>query len=312
MQFLNGRPSPAEKRVVALGTFDGLHRGHLSLLKLALQTADELDARPVVLTFEPEPETFFSEVDPAQRRLLTKRDKISIINDLGFDDCYFLQFDQELANMVPEDFFDEILLGQLNTRGLVAGFNYQFGRKRQGNTADLQELASKAGLDFRTCRPVKHEGRTVSSSWIRSLIESGRVEKARTLLTRPYTVFETVRSGRKIGSRIGFPTVNFRLENTIQPRCGIYIVWLGTTERQPAVANFGVAPTFKSIEEPLLEVHQLTGKPDLTAGDQTHVYFEKFLRPEADFESREELVKAIDKDVQQAKKYFEKQPANKC
>ncbi len=304
MKIIRQIPENFAPSVLALGNFDGLHPGHIAVLKNAIELAAQNSASPVVFTFDPEPDSFLHDRDPAARRLLTKQDKLRIIEGLGFEKCLLLKFSAELARLTPKEFIWKVLVRRLNVRGLSVGYDFKFGHGGCGNIEKLQRLASEAGFELEVCSPVEKLGEPVSSSRVRKLIKQGEVEQAAQLLERPYTVFESIKTGRGIGRQLGFPTLNFTLRNTLKPLYGVYLVWLGTEERIPAVANFGVAPTFGLQTEPYLEVHSLDNRPDFVVGESTHIYFEKFLRAEMKFDSKTELIDKISQDVAMARTRF--------
>lgn len=304
MDILTSLPDDSEPRLLILGTFDGLHRGHQKVISQGLKRAEEEGLPSTVVTFDPEPEAYFEDIPPGQRRLLTREDKLNIINDLGIDSCVELEFSAEFAELEPAEFVKSILIEKLNAAVICAGFNYNFGARGQGTTSQLRDLASTEGFELELCPPVEFAGRPVSSSRIRNLIKRGKMQPARDLLTRPYTVYETAQAGRARGRELGFPTLNFTLTGTIRPCPGVYLTWLGTKKRRPAVANYGSTPTFEGRSEPLLEVHVIDREPELGVGDRTHVYFEKFQRQEMEFDSATKLVEQIEEDVELARSYF--------
>ncbi len=304
MEVFQSIPDSSRGRMVVLGTFDGLHRGHRAVLERGLKLAEKQNLVSTVLTFNPEPRAFFQNLRPEQRRLLTREDKLNIIKRSEYDSCVELEFTDKLAVMSPADFFYSLLVNKLNVKAVCVGYNFKFGARGQGTTSRLRELADENDVELELCPPVEYAGQPVSSSRIRELIKEGKMRRARELLTRPYTVLEVIQPGRGKGKELGFPTLNFPLVNTISPLCGVYLVWLGTERRIPAVANYGRNPAISELRIPVLEVHSLSGKPEFKVGEKTHVYFEKFVRREIDFETEQQLKNKICEDVEQARKYF--------
>lgn len=304
MELINQLPQSAMKQVVVVGTFDGLHPGHLQILRSALDRGRRLSLPVAVLTFEPDPETFLNDTPPTKRRLLTREDKINILDRFGLDRVYEVPFDASFASISPEEFVSRVLLRQLHAQWVCVGFNFRFGHKRRGDTRLLQSQLEDEGVRVSILPPVKQNQEPISSTRIRNRIRAGEVERARRLLGRPYTVFETIQEGEGRGKKIGFPTLNFPIQRTIHPRVGVYMVWLGTRPRKPAVANFGYHPTVGASDEAVLEVHDLGDPPPLEPGDRTHVYFGRFLRPENHFDSVDELKQQIQKDIETAGNEF--------
>lgn len=297
--------SPPGPQTLAIGTFDGLHRGHREILGNALDDAAGSDRRAGVLTFDPDPVLYFRSIPVTNRKILTRQDKNAILSKLGFDVIYEIQFDEEFSSTTPREFVEEILLDRLNAGSVHVGFNFRFGSKRQGDTQQLQELLEENGATLTVQDPVEVGGETVSSSRVRELIRSGNVAKARRILGRPYVTYEVLRRGDGRGREIGFPTFNFPMQRTLHPRPGVYAVWLETDRLYPSVANFGRHPTVGNAEEPLLEVHVLDTPPELESGDEAHVHFGSFLRDEEDFDSVQELKEQISTDVRNARQYHE-------
>ncbi len=305
MKIRSELPEESSPCVLAIGTFDGLHRGHRKILRNALETGRDRSLPVAVLTFEPDPETVLNGIPPTDRRLLTREDKMTILNDLGFDLVYEVAFDRAFASQTPEHFVDEVLVERLHARVVCVGYNFRFGHDREGNTKLLRRRLRGFDIDVDVVSPVTHRGDPVSSSRIRQSVRQGRMQRARTLLGRPYTVHETLKTGEGRGRSIGFPTFNFPVTKTIHPRRGVYLVWLGTEQRRASVANFGVHPTVGSSTQALLEVHVLGEPPPYEPGERTHIYFGGFVREERDFDSVEALKQQIDRDVNEARDRFE-------
>lgn len=306
MDIVQEIPDTAPEQILAVGTFDGLHRGHRAILTGALRRARNEGLPASVLTFEPDPVTVLRGTPAVERRLLTSEDKRDILKGIGFDRLYEVPFDEDFAATPADEFVHSILVDRLSASAVFVGYNFQFGRDREGDTDYLTEALGDHGIDAVIQEPVTLGGDPVSSTRIRGLLKEGDVSEARRLLGRPYIVHEDIQAGDGRGQSIGFPTLNFPLTKTLHPRLGVYAVWLGTKQRFPAVANFGYHPTVGRSDEALLEVHVLDETPELDPGDATHVYFGSFIRDERDFDSVEELTDQIDRDVERARSDFER------
>jgi riboflavin kinase/FMN adenylyltransferase len=211
-----------------------------------------------------------------------------------------------MASTRAEEFIRDILIKKLNIRAVFVGDDFRFGRGRAGDASLLKKIAGEKKQDFeaKVFSDVEVDGIPLSSSLIREEIVKGNLQTARKMLGRPYTVHEKLQKGSGRGKELGFPTLNFSLDNTIRPRFGVYTVWLGRAERLPAIASFGVHPTVDELSAPILEVHTLGEPPDLKPGQEKHIYFEQFCRPEEKFSSLEELKNGIKQDIEEARRIF--------
>ena len=291
------RPYP----VLTIGNFDGLHRGHVALLKQVVATAAEHGGTPTVLTFDPHPVTVLSPGTPL--RLLTNpEDKLEKFEAIGIQQVLLLAFDTSFAALTPEEFVFKILRDVLAVRELYVGEHFAFGAKRAGRLADLLALSSRAGFRVDPVPPFLVHGEIVSSTRIRSLLQTGDVAGAARFLGRHYQLEGVVVRGEGRGQDLGWPTANLRLPaHRAIPADGVYAtlaVWKGAVFK--SVAYIGTRPTFGSGER-LLEVYLLDHELSLY-GDSIAVRFVDRVRDDAVFRTGEELSARIDLDVVHARK----------
>ena len=234
-------PIPADLRgaILALGNFDGFHRGHQAVVGEALRWARD-ESRPcIVATFDPHPVRFFVP-DAAPFRLTDLDQRHELFAAAGADAMLVFHFDAEMASIAAEDWVRDVLAGHFGAAGVVTGTDFTFGRARGGNTALLAQIGASVGLSARAVGPVSEGGEPVSSSRIRQALEAGDTATATRLMTRPFAVRGVVRHGAKLGRTIGFPTANLEMGRYLRPRYGIYAV----TARIPAAgAGFAGAPS---------------------------------------------------------------------
>lgn len=291
-------PVPAERPMaVALGGFDGLHIGHMDVLRQAL----DCGCVPAVLTLE----GLLGGVKPA-KRLLTPAQQEALLQEMGFRRLYRVEF-QAVRSMSPETFVRTILHEGLQARVVCCGYNYHFGHKGAGDSALLQKLCARYGIEVRVAPPRVADGADVSSSRIRGLIEAGCMEAAAALLGRPFTVAFPVVHGRALGRTIGLPTINQPIPaGFVLPRFGVYAsaAVIGG-RRYHAVTNVGVKPTVGS-DGPLAETCIFGFSGDLY-GQAVPVELRAFLRPEQKFPSVELLRQQIVRDGEEAEKILSKQ-----
>lgn len=291
------------KNVIALGFFDGLHRGHAELVKRTKLRAKEIGAEPTVLTFDVHPDTYVSGRDVP---LLTSNDeRADIIRRLfEVDNVLFIHFSEEVMHMSWRDFLDA-LCDEAEAVHLVVGHNFRFGYKGEGNIDRLREYCEEKGLGCDVIEPVTFNGKPISSTRIRAHVLSGEMESANELLGHPHELSETVYYGYKLGRRIGSPTINMRIpENVIVPRFGVYATCVFFEgEKHNAVTNIGVRPTVKHGTATSVESYILDYSGNLY-GKRVRVEFHSFLRPEQLFESIEALKEQISKDEKNARAYF--------
>ncbi|GAB1410675.1 bifunctional riboflavin kinase/FAD synthetase [Desulfovibrionales bacterium] len=285
---------------VTIGNFDGVHQGHRHLLLRVRDRAKHLGLPSVVITFDPHPQRFFtgSKTPP----LITVHDeKIALISELGVDFVVCLEFNDAMARMSPHEFVRRILVQDMHVRELIIGYDYAFGKGRQGNYALLCTLAQELGFSVEQMDPVLVDGDIVSSTRIRDLVEAGDVWAARPLLGRFYRVTGTVVHGQDRGGRLlGFPTANMHLRDELFPRTGVYCCWAEIDDQiHPAVANIGFNPTFGN-DVLSVEVHVLDFQANLY--DKTiRVHFVHRLRGEKKFTGIEELQAQIARDIKQGR-----------
>lgn len=287
---------------IALGNFDGIHRGHQTVLQPTIAASSmNYDLCSSVVSFSPHPREFFS---GKTLKLLTPiAEKAEILADLGFEQLVLLPFNRELAALSPLQFVEQILAEQLQARSISVGSDFRFGSKRTGTGKDLQEIATRFGMivhlnSLHKCQNKHNEAVRVSSSLIRQALADGEIENANAMLGRPYTLVGEVVTGQQLGRTIGFPTANLRLPpEKYLPRFGVYGVDVLYQESViKGVMNVGCRPTVAG-EAPTIEVHLLNWSGNLY-GQTLRVNLLKFLRPEQKFASVEQLKQQITIDCQ--------------
>jgi riboflavin kinase / FMN adenylyltransferase len=298
-----GPPPSLEGAVVAIGNFDGVHRGHVAVLKRAEELAARLGRPCAVLTFEPHPADFFFRTDTIFR-LTPQETKAVALARVGLDGMIVLTFDAALAAMPAEDFVRDILVRRLQVGGVVAGYDFHFGKGRTGTPVFLAEAGRRYGFAVEIVERIAADSSgsiaAASSTETRKALEAGDVERAKILLGHPYFIIADVVHGDKRGRHLGFPTANLRLHHSVRLRHGIYAVHVridGTWF--DGVASFGTRPTFDN-GAPLLEVYIFDFSGDLY-GKTLEVAFVHFLRDEMKFDSIEALVAQIEKDAAEAR-----------
>ncbi|WP_112663686.1 bifunctional riboflavin kinase/FAD synthetase [Microvirga flavescens] len=281
--------------VAAIGNFDGVHRGHRSLIERTMQG----DRPSAVVTFEPHPRLFF-QPDKPHFCLTPEPVKLAILQRIGLDGVFIRRFDRALASLSAANFVD-LLANELKLSGVVVGHDFHFGRGREGNPTVMAELCRERGLDCIVMPAIGEGGEPVSSSAIRTALEQGDVEKANRLLGYRWFVRAEVRHGDKRGRDLGYPTANMRLPDNCGLRHGIYAVRAATAKGVfDGVASFGRRPTFDN-GAPLLETFLFDFSGDLY-GQILDVEFLGFLRGEEKFESIEALIVQMDRDSVEAKR----------
>jgi riboflavin kinase/FMN adenylyltransferase len=304
MQILNDLKNVDQELVLTIGTFDGVHRGHRSLLQQLVQRARETARLSAVLTFHPHPRAVLHpEMRPVY--LSTPQERSAIIASLGVDLMVVLPFTKALAR-TPGNVFIRSLFDQLCMRELWVGPGFALGKGRSGDVESLRRLAGELGYLLRLIDPVYDDGQVISSTRIRQLLRAGDVAEAGRLLGRLYAISSTVREGAQRGRSLGFRTANLQLDpDRALPGDGVYAVWAWVEgQRYRAVANVGVRPTFNSGDR-LVEVHLLDFHDDLY-GKGLVVEFAHRLRPEMRFADAAALVAQIGQDVERTRELLDR------
>jgi riboflavin kinase/FMN adenylyltransferase len=297
---LNQQPS-----VIALGFFDGVHRGHGALLRRAVERAAQLDAVPAAFTFDRPPK----EVVTGQTVFLinSAEDRRELMSRLyGVERVIVAPFDRAMMTMNWESFIEDLLVRQYGAVHLVAGHDYRFGYKNEGNPDKLRAKCAQLGLGCDIIPRVEHDGITVSSTYIRTLVERGDVERAAEFLGHRHCMSQTVTHGRRIGHLIGIPTINLSVPCHVSVPChGVYIsrVHLPDGASYPGVTNVGTRPTVSTDGTVSVETYLLDYDGDLYA-QRVRVDFCRRLRDERRFDSLDELKAQIHRDIEAARAYF--------
>ena len=299
------RPLRWSHPVLALGNFDGVHRGHRKILDRLCRVASERGATSVAMTFDPHPPRVVRP-DKAPRLLMTTAQKLEAIGATGVQGTAIVRFTHELSQWDPETFVRAVLVDWLRVSEVWVGANFLFGRERAGTFSLLRTLGARYGFNAEKIDPVRYKDFVVSSTRIRRLLSEGRVDEAGALLGRQYFIDGTVVRGDQRGRTIGFPTANLSTENELLPPFGVY----ATTARvggmvYPSVTNIGVRPTVDDSGRVSIETHIFNFDRDLY--DATiRVGFVQRLRDERTFESLDALKAQIAHDCDQARVLFER------
>ena len=285
--------------VVAIGNFDGVHRGHRAVIAAAQARAAALGRPAAALTFEPHPRAFFNPGEPLFR-LTDQAAKLRLLAATGLDGAIVLTFDDALASLSADQFVSRILVERFAVRGAVIGFNFHFGMQRAGSPDFLAAQGRKRGFDVVVVPPFEDNGQPVSSGPIRAALAAGRLGEATELLGYPWFVSGAVIHGDKRGRELGFPTANLQPDPACGLRHGVYAVRVGRGGRRyDGVANFGRRPMFDAGVV-LLEVFLFDFSGDLY-GETIDVAFIAFLRDEQKFASATELMRQMQEDSRRAR-----------
>ena len=288
---------------LAIGVFDGVHRGHQAVISTSADHARAANGMPVVVTFDPHPEKVLRP-EHAPHLLTATQHKVALIRNLGVRQLLIINFDKQFAATEPEDFVQQLVLHSKPLREICVGHEWSFGRNRRGNLDLLKKLGEE--FDFRVVGvpPVRINGEVVSSTAIRRAIETGDFARAPAMLGREYTILGTVTRGDNLGKKIGFPTANLSAHSEQFPPNGVYVAEAKIdNELHRGVINLGVRPTVSGGKsERVLEIHLFDFNRDIY-GQDVEVGFLKFLRPEKKFENLDALVQQIRKDVEQARSF---------
>ena len=297
---------PFDGTALTVGTFDGIHKGHRTIIDKLNEQAQLLGLQSLLFTFEPHPKIVMQKSGVPELKLLTTIDeKIAVLGTTGLDSLVVSSFTRSFAATSAEDFVRDTLVKKLKMKCVILGHDHAFGRNRQGNDELLKKLGRELGFQVQTVEPISNSGEHISSTRIRHALQDGRVGAAAFMLDRPYEVTGTVVEGQKQGRELGFPTANLRpdSEHKLIPKVGIY----ATTVRIDgqvfeSVTYIGSRPTFAGRQS-VVEVHVHDFENDLY-GKSLTVYFYKFLREDRKFQSTGELVETIKNDKKNAITYF--------
>ena len=291
--------------VIALGFFDGVHRGHGALLRRTTEVACRLNATPAAFTFDrPPKEVVTGKPVPLINSTQERQELMERL--YGIRQVIVAPFDHEMMTMSWEDFITKLLVGTYGAVHLVAGHDYRFGHKNAGTPELLQEKCRQLGLGCDIIPKVEYDGITVSSTYIRRLVELGQIERANRFLGHPHTLTQVVRHGRRIGRTIGIPTVNLTAPpHVLVPSHGVYAtrVVLPDGASYPAVTNVGTRPTVNNGTDVTVEAWLLDFDGDLY-GQTVRVEFYHHIRDEIRFDSLDALKAEITRNAETTRQYF--------
>lgn len=289
--------------VVTVGTFDGVHLGHATVIQSVLLQAQELNGTSVVLTFDPHPRQYIDGKN-APGLLTTLSEKCARFEALGVDVLVIIPFDDALRQLTPEAFVRRYLFEWLSAQHVVVGYDHGFGKDRQGGFKTMASLGEQLGFGVTSVEPSLVGGEPISSTRIRKAIEAGEFKEAVTLLGGQFPVWGIVDKGDGRGCGLGFPTANvsFNQAEKLSPPTGVYAAWVHLGSPKAAVVNFGKRPTFGG-DQWVFEVHILDFEGDLY-GQTLKVELAHHIRDEIKFENKEALVVQINKDINTAKQFL--------
>lgn len=289
---------------LALGYFDGVHLGHQKVINGAKKAAQKMGLKSAVMSFNPHPSIVLGKAEQVEH-ITSLEDKIKIIESLGIDYFYIVCFTEEFANLLPQEFVDQYLIG-LNVRHVVAGFDYTYGRMGKGKMETLQ-FHSREQFTYTTIEKLQLGDEKISSTYIRENIRQGKMEILPKLLGRYYSTSGTVVHGEKRGRKIGFPTANIAVPDEIMiPAIGVYAVKMTVNDKKyQGVCNVGYKPTFHKERQgrPTIEVFLFDFEGDIY-GKEVVVEWHLRLRGEKKFSGIEELTAQIEQDKKKAMNYF--------
>ena len=299
------RPGSWRSPVLALGNFDGLHRGHVKIVERIQRGASERGGTSVVLTFDPHPPRVLRP-DKAPPLLMTKAQKLEALGRAGVQGAAVVRFTRELSQWEPERFVRTVLVEWLRVAEVWVGADFLFGRERSGNFSLLRALGAQHGFRAEKIDPVRYKDFVVSSTRIRRLVGEGRVDEAGALLGHHYAIGGVVVAGARRGREIGFPTANLETDNELLPPNGVYATALIVDGRlHPSVTNIGSRPTFGDPSGTTVEAHAIGQTLDLY-GQSVRLAFVQRLRDERKFPDIEALQEQIAADVRRATRLFDR------
>ncbi len=282
---------------ITIGSFDGVHLGHIALFEKTNQLAQQLKVEPLVVSFDPHPRNVL--FPQSNFKLLTTlEEKLYLLSQIGIKNLAIIPFTKSLAEFSPELFIQDYIIDKFKAKGIVIGFDFRFGKERKGNAEYLKKLSEKYHFIVEIISPVVFDGIVVSSSLIRKFIENAQLEEANKLLGRPYFILGKVIKGKERGKLIGFPTANLEIHPLkLLPPAGVYAVWVIYKDKKfKGALNIGIRPTFDE-KELSVEVHILNFNKDIY-GEIIKIEFIKYIRNELKFSSIEDLKKQIKKDCE--------------
>lgn len=299
------RPPGWHQTVLALGNFDGLHRGHVKIIERVRRGASERGGTPIVLTFDPHPPRVVRP-EKAPPLLMTKAQKIDALARAGIRGVAVVRFTHELSRWEPEQFVRAVLVDWLRVAEVWVGADFLFGRDRSGNFSLLRTLGAQYGFRVEKIDPVRYKDFVVSSTRVRRLVSDGRMDEAGALLGHHYVIEGVVVAGAGRGRAIGFPTANLVTENELLPPNGVYATSVTLDGIvHPGVTNIGVRPTFGSSGPATIETHIFGVTGDLY-GRAVRLSFVQRLREERAFPDVDRLKAQIEADVRRAKRLFDR------
>lgn len=284
---------------IALGSFDGLHLGHMKLIDTVIQKAKENEAKSLVFTFDNHPLTIINS-KKTPKLIMNQENKNHILESKGLDMINYVHFNEEFMKIDPEVFIKNIV-ECYNVKGIVVGFNYRFGHKNKGDINLLKELSKVYNFRLYVIEPVKYNEKIISSSRIRKSILNGKVNEANEMLNRKYMISGTVVKGRQLGRTFGFPTANIELDyKYILPEIGVYYTNVEYNENKfKGITNIGTNPTVNgnslTIETNILDFDENI------YGKQIKLYFVDKIRNQKKFDSIDELINQLKKDKEYGK-----------
>jgi riboflavin kinase/FMN adenylyltransferase len=289
--------------VLALGNFDGLHRGHMKIIDRVRRRAGERGGTPAAMTFDPHPPRVLRP-DKAPALLMTKEQKLEALSRSGMQGVAVVRFTLEVSHWDPETFVRNVLVEWLHVVEVWVGANFLFGHDRAGNYSSLRALGARYGFRAEKIDAVRYKDFVVSSTRIRRLVSEGRVDEAGALLGHHYFIDGTVVRGAGRGRELGYPTANLATANELVPPPGVYATAASLDGVvHPSVTNIGVRPTFGDVDRPVIETHVLDASPDLY--DATvRLSFVQRLRDERAFPDVDALRAQIDADCRSARRLF--------
>jgi len=296
--------------VGAVGNFDGIHRGQRALLDLLVARARELGVPAVVITFDPHPVAVLRP-EQAPMPLTTMEQREKLLDEAGVDVVLIVRFTPEFARTPARNFARDFLHGKLDLSEVYVGSSFQFGHRREGDLPLLRELGASFGFAAFGVEEVVYEGARISSTRIRQALLEGRVEDAREMLGRPYSITGIVVRGDRMGQRLGWPTINLKPENRLIPADGVYVsrAFLPSYPASfDSVTNIGTRPTVYENYQRVVESHVLDFSADVY-GERVELSFWKRLREERIFPTMMDLAAQIGKDVEAAREYMVRQRA---